>query len=172
MRLINHIKTPVALVDEHMTIIDANHAYSERTGSPVKIVGRKCFDLAYHFDKPCYFHNDDKCPVTESIKTKKSATAIHHFCVDGKTIVEEITATPILEDDGEVKYVVEEFRDLTTLLNLNKGIISTCSYCHKVHDREHDNWVNLDMYVHQHTGAKFSHGICKKCLVKEHEKVS
>lgn len=82
--------------------------------------------------------------------------------VDDHAIVEEITTTPIIEENGEVNFVVEEFRDITKLLGLNKGIISICSYCRKIRDKD-GQWLSIEAYLHKHTGANFSHGVCEEC---------
>lgn len=40
-------------------------------------------------------------------------------------------------------------------------LLSVCSYCKDV--REGKEWVAIEKYVTQRTGAKSSHGICPKC---------
>lgn len=40
-------------------------------------------------------------------------------------------------------------------------LLSVCSYCKDV--REGSNWVAIEKYVSQRTGAKSSHGVCPKC---------
>lgn len=46
-----------------------------------------------------------------------------------------------------------------------QGIIPICSYCHNIRDDE-GAWNQLDAYIHKHSNAVFSHGICPKCLPK------
>ena len=66
--------------------------------------------------------------------------------------------------------MVEEFKDLTKLLGLKKGIINICSYCRKIRDKD-GNWVSFEAYLHKHTGALFSHGICEDCYGEESKKI-
>jgi hypothetical protein len=47
-----------------------------------------------------------------------------------------------------------------------RGILPICSYCNRIRD-EGDRWQPVDRYVHEHSDAKFSHGICPECM-KEH----
>lgn len=162
-QLIDHIQTAVAVIDKNMTIVEANNAFQHRHNlQSANIVGNKCFNAAYKFDISCDEKVAESCPVAESFKTKKTSSAIHHFWIEDQAIVEEITATPVIEKNGDVNYVIEEFRDITKLLNLKKGIISICSYCRKIRSTN-NQWVTFEAYLQKNTGADFSHGICEEC---------
>lgn len=160
-QLINHIQTAVAVIDKNMTIVDSNNAFQQRNNLK-KTIGTKCFNAAYKFNESCSSKVEGSCPVSESFKTKKPSSAIHHFWIEDHAIVEEITTTPIIEENGEVNYVIEEFRDITKLLGLKKGILSICSYCKKIRD-EDGQWITFESYIQKHTSADFSHGICEEC---------
>lgn len=166
INLIDHIQTAVAVIDKNMTIIEANQAYINRThqqdSSDNSVIGKKCFDTAYNFNEPCNNKASKLCPVKESFSTKQVSSEVQHFWINDHAIVEELTATPIFKENGEVKYVIEEFRDVSALLGLNKGILTACSYCKKIKESENE-WVNFDVYLNRHTSAKFSHGICNTC---------
>lgn len=162
-QLANHIQSAVAVIDKNMTIVDANAAFKQRNNQKSSnVIGTECFKAAYNFNEICTYKTKKICPVTESFKTKKPSTAIHHFWTGDHAVVEEITATPVIEETGEVNYVVEEFRDVTKLLGLRDGIIGICSYCRKVRD-QNDEWLTFEDYFEKYTGAKFSHGICEEC---------
>ncbi|MBX3180460.1 MAG: response regulator [Candidatus Hydrogenedentes bacterium] len=63
-------------------------------------------------------------------------------------------------------------RLLRTALSNNealRGIIPICAYCRKVRDRT-GCWHSIEAYVSQHTGARFTHGLCPSCLDIELEK--
>lgn len=171
-QLMDKITSAIAVVDKHMNIAYSNAAYNRRNNiGNLNPVGSKCFSGAYKLNQPCSYKSTGVCPVTESFKTKKSSSTVHHFWVEDHAMVEVINTSPIIEDNGDVNYVIEEFNDMTPLLGLKKGIISTCSYCHKIHDDD-DQWVTFDKYIHRHTGADFSHGVCEECsdsLLKELE---
>lgn len=161
-RLINYIQTAVAVIDKNMIVVDSNDAYKEKNAhKKVNLVATKCYEAAYNFTEPCGNKMNSTCPVLESFKTKKSSSTIRHFSFDDQVIVEEVTTTPIIEENGEVNYVVEEYRDLTKLLGLEKGILTICSYCRKI--RDNDKWVAVEAYLENHTRTSFSHGICNEC---------
>lgn len=45
------------------------------------------------------------------------------------------------------------------------GLLPICSYCKKIRD-EKGYWTQLESYIHKHSEAKFSHGICEDCVAK------
>lgn len=163
---IDHMQTAVAVIDAGMTIIEANQAYKNRSElKPANVIGKPCYQAAYKLNEICNCKTAGTCPVKECFKTGKPATAIHHIWIEDHAIVEEVLATPIVEKTGEIFFVVEEFRDVTKLLGLNKGIMGICSYCRKVRD-EKGNWLLFEEYLEKHTGAKSSHGVCDECSKK------
>lgn len=66
------------------------------------------------------------------------------------------------------KLLVDEKNKLQTALDEIKtlrGIIPICSHCKKIRDDE-GIWKRMEEYIHAHSGANFSHGICPDCLRK------
>jgi hypothetical protein len=155
------MKTAVAVIDKNMTVVDANDAYKKRNERSTN-VGNKCYNVAYSFDEACDKSHSAECPVQQSFNSKESSSTVHHFWIKDHAVVEEITTTPILDEQGDVEFVVEEFRDVTKLLGLNKGLIGICSYCRKIRNDD-GKWVSFETYIQQHTGANFTHSICNDC---------
>jgi hypothetical protein len=44
------------------------------------------------------------------------------------------------------------------------GLLPICSHCKKIR-LESSAWQPIEVYIHDHSGADFSHGICPECLV-------
>jgi len=44
-----------------------------------------------------------------------------------------------------------------------REILPICSYCRKIRDDE-NYWHTVENYISEHTGSRFSHGICPSCL--------
>jgi CheY-like chemotaxis protein len=42
------------------------------------------------------------------------------------------------------------------------GLLPICSYCKKIRDDE-GYWHQLESYIHKHSDAQFSHGLCEAC---------
>ena len=56
---------------------------------------------------------------------------------------------------------------LDALSNLHKqeGILSVCSYCREVKNKEGD-WMHLEKYLSKISDIRFSHGVCDHCMEK------
>jgi hypothetical protein len=46
-----------------------------------------------------------------------------------------------------------------------EGILSICAACKKIRE-EDGTWVALDVYVSNHSAARFSHGMCPDCIAR------
>jgi K+-sensing histidine kinase KdpD len=46
-----------------------------------------------------------------------------------------------------------------------RGIVPVCSHCRQV-KTETGKWVQMEKYIHEHSEADFSHGVCPDCLRK------
>ncbi len=57
---------------------------------------------------------------------------------------------------AELESALERVRELRRLLPI-------CMYCKKVRD-DSDYWQEIEVYIREHTGADFSHGICPECF--------
>lgn len=43
-----------------------------------------------------------------------------------------------------------------------KGLVPICAWCKKIRD-DRGYWNRLEDYIHRHTEAEFSHGVCPEC---------
>jgi len=50
-----------------------------------------------------------------------------------------------------------------------RGIIPICSHCKKIRD-DAGLWKQIEDYIHAHSEAEFSHGICPSCVQKHYGK--
>lgn len=42
-----------------------------------------------------------------------------------------------------------------------EGILPVCSFCNKIRSKE--QWIPIEEYISEHSGADFSHGVCPEC---------
>ena len=49
------------------------------------------------------------------------------------------------------------------------GLLPICAWCKRIRD-DHGYWSQVEAYIHKHTGADFTHGICPDCLHKQSRK--
>ena len=56
----------------------------------------------------------------------------------------------------------KELRESLQAVKTLKGLIPICSSCKKIRDGQGD-WQQLEDYIHTHSDADFTHGICPSC---------
>jgi len=135
----------------------------------------KCYSLTHQRDKQCSEFGD-MCPVRECLETKEFSRVVHRHVHKGREVFEEITATPVFDENGNLLYVIEELRDISKLLKLEtvinslrseiktlQGILPICASCKKVRDDE-GYWSEVEHYISSRSDAVFSHSLCPSCL--------
>jgi len=163
-RIFDNVSAPLLLIDRNYIVVEANraaHDYHGRIGAG--IVGRPCFASTHDSVEPCWRSGEIACAVKEAFATRKRVRAVHRHQSDDGIIVEEIVATPLEDSTGRIDYVVEEFRDVTELLELRQGILPICASCKKIRAVS-GSWLRIEEYIHEHTGADFSHSLCPECF--------
>lgn len=61
---------------------------------------------------------------------------------------------------NELKIALDEVKAL-------QGFLPICAKCKKIRD-DQGYWNNLETYIEERSGAKFSHGMCPDCISKEY----
>jgi PAS domain S-box-containing protein len=74
-----------------------------------------------------------------------------------------ITKRKLTEDalKGEHDRLLEAIEKIKTL----SGLLPICSSCKKIRD-DKGYWNQIETYIHAHSEAKFSHGLCPECADK------
>ncbi len=178
LKIFDVVHQPILLIDRNYTIVDVNSAACVSMNLPRdKIIGQTCFKATHQIEMPCW-QDAMSCPVRVAFEIKKQTSVIHKHTRAGKIIFEEVVASPIFNDEGEINLVVEELRDVTELINTKeidehlrseiktlRGILPICSSCKKIRD-DKGYWQQVEVYVRDHTHADFSHGYCPECANK------
>ena len=68
-----------------------------------------------------------------------------------------------LEDRFAAK--VRELREAMAQIKTLSGIVPICSSCKKIRD-DAGYWRQVELYVSEHSDAKFTHGICPECMAR------
>jgi sigma-B regulation protein RsbU (phosphoserine phosphatase) len=63
---------------------------------------------------------------------------------------------------------IAELESALTQVKQLKELLPICMFCKKIRD-DNDYWHQIEVYLHQHTGTDFSHGICPDCFTRRHE---
>ena len=134
--IFDNVSSPVLLIDRNYKIAEANRAaLSHVRHSGPDVVGRSCFKITHASDKPCWHTGEVDCPVKDAFEAGKRVHTIHRHWIRDQLVIEEIIATPLDEENGEVNFVIEEFRDITELLELREGILPICASCKRFEAR-------------------------------------
>ena len=65
---------------------------------------------------------------------------------------------------NKLQQALEEIKSL-------RGILPICMHCKKIRD-DKGYWNQIERYIHEHSDAKFSHGICPDCLTTHYPEFS
>jgi PAS domain S-box-containing protein len=184
LKIFDVMRQPILLIDPDYAVVDVNSATCVSMNlTRDKIVGQLCFKVTHGIDSPCW-KEKMSCPVRFVFKYQKQTSVIHRHNVAGRFVFEEIVASPIFDDEGEVHFVVKELRDVTELINLKeisdhlrneirtlRGILPICSSCKKIRD-DQGYWQQVEVYVRDHTYADFSHSYCPDCAERVMQEIS
>ena len=80
-------------------------------------------------------------------------------------VLRDISAAKRREHDLEQQ--VEALRRATDRLRLFHGLVPICSHCKQIRDPG-GMWHEMDAYLHEQCGVKFTHGICPACFKHLH----
>ena len=73
----------------------------------------------------------------------------------------------LLDKNQELRKNQAELREALDNIKTLRGFIPICAHCKKVRDDE-GFWKQVELYITQHSEAKFSHGICPDCAKKNY----
>ena len=106
------LQTVVDALPEGLVVIDRdrNVVMANRVAN-VRKTCLKCFECLHREREPCA---DVSCPWLQVLETKAPVRVYHsHYTADDREISVAIDAAPILDEAGEVAFVIETCRDVT-----------------------------------------------------------
>jgi PAS domain S-box-containing protein len=85
--------------------------------------------------------------------------------ITNRKLSQEISTRKLAEAGKEklIKELKEALENVKTL----SGLLPICSYCKKIRDDE-GYWNQIEIYIKDHSEAKFSHSICQECAKKHY----
>lgn len=97
---------PRIVMNKDYIIIAANTAYRQEYGGSAPLLGRRCYEVSHHFDRPCD-EAGETCPLKLSARTGSPQRVLHlHQTPRGEEHV-DVELTPIHDSNGELVYFVE-----------------------------------------------------------------
>jgi K+-sensing histidine kinase KdpD len=61
--------------------------------------------------------------------------------------------------------LIAELQEALAQVKQLSGLLSICASCKKIRDDQGD-WLQMELYIRDHSEADFSHGICPECARK------
>jgi CheY-like chemotaxis protein len=61
--------------------------------------------------------------------------------------------------------LLAELQSALTHVKTLRGLLPICAWCKKIRN-DHGYWQDVESYIHDHSDADFSHGICPECNEK------
>ena len=123
LRVFDALSFPTLILKTDRTILAANKRFHERNKTRnTQIIGKTCKDI-FSKDKTLKHLScsDANCPLQRVLTSKESQSVVHkNLDNNGDPVWEERVFSPILGNQGEVKYVIESLRDITKIKHLEK----------------------------------------------------
>lgn len=123
-KIIHGITDNLLVIDPHTyRIVQANNSFLGRVGLESQaVLGRTCFDVMLHRDRPCGEEGID-CPVLESAWQKKSSLSDKIYPdARGQARVLQIATYPLLDAQEEVDLVIRLERDVTDQRRIEEAL--------------------------------------------------
>lgn len=79
------------------------------------------------------------------------------------SIIHDVTVRTQVE--AEKEKLIGELRKALREIKTLRGILPICSSCKVIRD-DQGYWKRLEAYIHEHSEAQFSHGLCPDCMRK------
>ena len=111
-KLFESLSFPTLILATDMTIVAANKRFLDRHGQSEKgLIGKKCYSTLHQSGEPC---PEVSCPLPH-VLAKKTAISIIKKTTDqgGDEVYEDRVCSPILDGNGDIRYIMVSFRDVT-----------------------------------------------------------
>ncbi|MBW2603785.1 MAG: PAS domain S-box protein [Deltaproteobacteria bacterium] len=147
MKVFDTIPYPALILTPDKIIVSANRAFLERKHNELEnVVGKTCHQVFYNTSEPC---SPAICPFSRVIAEKKWQSTLRLMGYDGK---EEVWVDrmffPILDGNGNVKFIMESVRDVSRVITLEKRSIGMRQFLDKIIQSSHNGIVAADMNGH------------------------
>ncbi len=66
---------------------------------------------------------------------------------------------------------IADLQDALDHVKQLQGLLPICMFCKKIRD-DSNTWNNLEEYIEEHSGAMFSHSLCRECRDKHYPELA
>lgn len=109
MALADSLPEPRLFIGADYRVLGVNRAWRETCGDPGRSVGRYCYEVSHHADKPCD-QMGESCPLKACRDTGAPARALHIHHTPGGPEHVDVEIAPIRDGAGRPQFFVETVR--------------------------------------------------------------
>jgi len=130
IRVFDSLSFPTLILKPDKVILTANRIFLKKYGLRMQdVVGKTCYDIFYGTEE-C---PPESCPFRKVLTEKKGQSVLRNaYTRTGKRLWEDRVFSPILDDAGNVAYVLESVRDVTRLKTLEQALKETKLFLEKL----------------------------------------
>ncbi|MBN2123086.1 MAG: PAS domain S-box protein [Deltaproteobacteria bacterium] len=130
IKVFDSLSFPTLILRPDKVVVTANQIARNRFGPLEQIRGKKCHEIFQDSDEPC---SSEICPLQSVLAHKKGDSTLRKIVTEqGETRWEDRVFSPILDDDGELIYIMESVRDVTRIKTLEKELHDTKEFLGKI----------------------------------------
>lgn len=144
----------VLVIGKDYSTLFANKVLRDICGVKIEEVkGKKCHEISHRCPLPCGSEKERGvkdsgsfiCPHKVVFSTARPVNVSHvHYCFDGEERIFSITASPVMDEKGEVREMVEILRDVTEKERLRKKLEEQESFLESILEGIGDGVVVID----------------------------
>ena len=130
-RLFDSLSLPTLILDPAKIIVDVNARFLQSFGAQKKdIVGKICHEIFFHSQEPC---PPEVCALAQVLADRRGHSTMKSVpAADGSEKWNNHVFSPILDEAGEVVYIVECIHDLTPIKKLERKLAGAMDLAEKV----------------------------------------
>lgn len=130
LRVFDSLSFPTLILQPDRKIKYANQIFLETYKEHGQMIGKTCHEIFYNTKEPC---TSKQCPLPQVIENKKGDSILRRITTkNGDERWEDRVFSPILDEKGEVLYIMESVRDVTLIKTLEKELKKTKEFFEKV----------------------------------------
>ena len=120
--VIDGLTDDLKIVDRAYRVVYVNRTAARKLfKEPEAILGRKCYEVFNHFDRPCPF-----CTTQKTFETGETLhTDFGYTDTEGDPYFFILTTYPLRSPEGDIPYVVEVTRDVTQEKRLEQEVVKS-----------------------------------------------
>ncbi len=130
-KVFDSLSFPTLILRPDMSIVAANEVFLKKYDvRREEVIGKKCHEIFYRTSRSC---SPTVCPLSRVRSTRKGHSILKRLVgPDNQERWEDRVFSPILDDDGNLAYILESVRDITRLKTMEKEIEVTRGFLEKV----------------------------------------